>query len=215
MSFWDKLRRMLRRAGKRDAMRPKVASDTPNTETWTYPGAGIFYRCQLCGGIHEADQPDDFLDKVARCSATISASTQDLYRALQIPGEGGRWNIAPQEATFVFTRPGGEKCFADYGLIGSWNPETCSWLWAWHMPDFFDTHRPPETELTLVRRLREHGAQWGWQPLTEPLLYLGEPDSWHMADLAADLAGWPMVYRAKVNDSNYHYFAISRPVVAS
>ena len=64
------------------------------------------------------------------------------------------------------------------------------------MPDFFETHRPSETELALARRLREHGAQMQWQPLTEPLLYLGEHDSWHMADLAADLAGWPMVYTA-------------------
>ena len=214
MSVWGKLRRLLGLERRSSVAQPQPNAP-PQADTWVYPGEGIFYGCQECGAVHEITLTDTFNDKVAQCCADISASSQDIYETFHIVDEGGHWDISPQDAIFVFTRETGEKCFADYGLVGSWNPDTCSWLWAWHMPEFFGSDRPNDTELDLVRRLRAHGAAQGWKALTEPFLYINEHDSWHMADLAADLAGWPMVYRAKVNDKNFHYFAIARPVFAS
>jgi hypothetical protein len=81
-------------------------------------------------------------------------------------------------------------------------------MWAWDMPEEW----MPAPATAVARQLLDVGLKNDWDALTAPMLLINEHEAWHMAKLGAWIAGYPMVYRAMVNDHNHHYFAIDRPV---
>jgi hypothetical protein len=81
-------------------------------------------------------------------------------------------------------------------------------MWAWEMPEDW----MPAPAKTVAHQLRDAGLKNSWDALSEPMLLINEHEAWHMTKLGAWIAGYPMVYRAPVNELNHHYFAIDRPV---
>lgn len=173
-----------------------------------YDGTGIWFRCGTSGTLRPVDQTAAFRHLVEAQCREIGESSQRILRDLGIDDPATRWEVTPGQARFTFTRPDGRRCHARYGVVGSWNPETHSWLWAWDFP----TSWMPAPALRLARTLHAEGTARGWQALTEPVLYLDEHEAWHMARLAAHVAGYPLVHSARVNEKNRHFFAIDRPV---
>jgi len=75
----------------------------------------------------------------------------------------------------------------------------------------------PETHITDANRkapdlTRALGEAEDWPCLTTALLMLNECETWHLTKFAASLAGHPIVYRAKVNEKAWAYFAIDTPI---
>ena len=190
-------------------LKSKMGFGAVQNDAWgDYAGTGIWFDCPGCDTPHEADQPQAFTDLTeAQCTA-LGESSQEVYEAFDIGQPGGRWEVHPEQARFTFTRADGRQCHARYGVIGSYNQVTHSWLWAWAWP----AEWMPAPALGVAQDLLDFGLQKDWQPLTEERLRLNEHEAWHMTKLAAWNAGFPMVYRGPVNECNYHYFAIDRPV---
>ncbi|MBM7068943.1 DUF6882 domain-containing protein [Actibacterium sp. 188UL27-1] len=65
-----------------------------------------------------------------------------------------------------------------------------------------------------VTQSREVGEQKAWDILTNWMLLVDEHAAWHLTKLTAHLSNMSLVYRVKVNDANYHYYAIERRVWA-
>lgn len=170
-----------------------------------YSGEGIWWCCAESGRAHEVTDAG-FLDHLETLCVEIGRSSAAELEAFDLHRGDGRWQIHPEAAMFVFTTADGRRAAAEYGVIGSWNESSHSWLWAWGFPD--DWLEGPEAG--AARRLRAEGERRGWRAVTERHLLVNMHQAWHLTDLAAGVAGWPMVYRAKVNEANWHTFAIDR-----
>lgn len=175
-----------------------------------YAGEGIWRHCPECGGAHPIAEPAQFRSLLEQVGRDVSQTSQALYDSCDISKPGGTWQIDPDSALFRFTSPDGVRRYARYGMIGSYNRASHSWMWGWAFPEDW----MPGPARDLAHRLRDWGGAQGWQTLLEPTLTMNEFDAWHMTELAAHVAGYPMVYRAAVNDINLHYFAIDRPMRA-
>lgn len=177
-------------------------------ETPSYDGAGIWYRCRDTREMHRIDERPDFRALIEQQCAEVSTSSQVIYQEIGLAKPDGRWDVTPDQARFTFTERSGTQRHARYGVIGSYNPKSHSWLWSWAFPDGW----MPPAATAAASKLRQLGEEKGWKALTEPNLYLDEHEAWHMTMLGAHIMGYPLVYRGSVNDMNAHYFAIDRPV---
>ena len=172
-----------------------------------YDGKGIWVICPDCGNPHKVDETPEFRALLERLCTELGDSSRALYEEVHILGQG-RWDIDPETATFTFTDETGRRCHARYGFIASWNDTTKSWMWAWGLPEGWDM---PEACLGPVRKLHEHAQDAGWDAVTSRMLLVESHEAWHLTKLAAHVNDMPLVYSAKVNPDNRHFYALERP----
>ncbi|MEL6523846.1 MAG: DUF6882 domain-containing protein [Pseudomonadota bacterium] len=178
-------------------------------ERWgDYNGKGIWYICPDRNTPQPTAENDAFRWMLRGLCRKLSDSSNELYDRFGLLNRNGSWEVIPDQALFKFNNAAGQTCYARYGLVASWNENSHSWMWAWGMPEGW-VH--PKA-LSVAQETRRIGEERNWQALTERLLLVDENEAWHLTQLAADLSGLPMVYRAKVNEINTHYYAIDRPV---
>ena len=179
--------------------------DTPEQDPrWgDYDGEGIWFICPDCEASHEVTDTE-FLDQVSAACREIDATTKQLYDDFGFAEAGGSWDVDPDIPRFCMTMADGRRASGAYGVVGSWNEKSHSWLWAWQMDDEW----MPAPAKSAARHLKTHGDEHGWQITSARHLLLNENEAWHMTNLAAQAAGFPGTYRAKVNDINHHYFII-------
>lgn len=185
--------------------RKKRAQSQPERdERWgDYNGEGIWWICPDCENPHEVTD-EAFLREVQSTCSVISESSHRAYREFDLISSDGRWDIDPDTGIFTTTTGSGRRAHGQYGLVGSWNQKTHSWLWSWEMGDDW---MPPQAVRPALA-LRDKGQAAGWEITSAQNLLLNEEETWHITNLAADAAGFPTTYRAMVNDINHHYFII-------
>lgn len=167
--------------------------------------AGIELRCENCGGYHQAAENKAFEDLLRKSCTTISESTAMIYAEFQIVGPGGRWDVDPEFGLIRFTHESGAVACADYQFVGGWIEHSGSFLWGWDHP------QKTEVSTRQLEQVRAYGEANGFPVLTTPYLVVAAEDAWHLAKIAAHLLSWPGVYRAKVNDKSWSYFAFAQP----
>jgi len=178
----------------------------------TYRGEGIWSWCSESNTARELPRTEDFVDTLKWVGASYHASLPRLYRDFGLSESGGAWEVFPDHGLFKVTTGSGRSWFAEYGLVASWNHETHSWLWAWAFPR--DWQVPPPL-VAAAGRTCAVGHEMGWAPLAEPSLLVNEREAWALTALAAHVSELPLIYRARVNEVNMHYFAMSTPVWVS
>ncbi|SDE37358.1 hypothetical protein SAMN04488105_10381 [Salipiger thiooxidans] len=181
-------------------------------EPGSYRGEGIWSWCRESNIARELPRTEEFVDTLKWVGAGYHASLPRLYRDFGLSENGGAWEVFPDHGLFKVTTGSGRSWFAEYGLVASWNHETHSWLWAWAFPR--DWQVPPPL-ITAAGRTCAVGHEMGWAPLVEPSLLVNEREAWALTALAAHVSELPLIYRARVNEVNTHYFAMSTPVWAS
>ncbi|WP_299722410.1 DUF6882 domain-containing protein [uncultured Tateyamaria sp.] len=180
----------------------------PRMDRSDYDGDGMWRECLDCGTVHKIEESAQFRILIEQLCCEIGNSSDALYKEFRIGEPDGFWNVDPEKALFKFTQADGTTSFARYGVIGSYNQNTHSWLWGWGFPEDW----MPQSVLRIAEQCHDHCATQGWTPGTERMLLVNAHEAWHLTKLAAHVAGLPMVYRAAVNETNYHYFAMERPV---
>lgn len=185
------------------------ASSIPERdERWgDYNGEGIWYACADCGTLHQTEDDVGFHNLLEHLCAEIGEQSAALYETFEVGDPNGRWATVEDQGLFEFISPDGRKAVCDYGVVSSWNERTHSWMWGWGFPDEW-VH---EKALKPVNHAYDLALANGWQSVTERLLAVNEHEAWHLTKLVAHLNSMPMVYRARVNDINWHYFAMTRP----
>lgn len=176
------------------------------TSSETYDGEGIFLSCPDCHNYHRAPENAAFDAAIKTACAEVGDTTQQRYKEFGCLDPNGRWDMLPDEGIFYFTNADSPRCFGNFSLVGSWIAHTHSWMWGWNLPQITPaTRKAPDLA-------RAKGEAEGWPCLTNSSLLLNQEEAWHLTDLAASLAGYPMVYRAKVNEKAWAYFAIDELV---
>ena len=171
-----------------------------------YEGEGIWYACPGCGSLHKTEADPTFAEILKEASAQVGETTQSIYDAYQIGGGAGRWDTFEAEGLFKFTSPEGRVSMAPYGVVASWNESSHSWMWGWNFPDGWIENGA----LNQVRTVHDIGRDHDWQAVSEKLLAVNTNEAWHLTKLCAHLLNYPLVYRAKVNEVNWHYYAIGQ-----
>ena len=104
-------------------------------------------------------------------------------------GKSERWDFAQDTGELVFTFPD-QIVVAPAQIIGSFNSQDRSWLWAWANPSIRDSVKQDSI------KVREYGEQHRIQRLTTAGWQGEEADGWQMAALAGRLCGSNGAYRA-------------------
>ena len=171
-----------------------------------YEGQGVWAHCDDCGSIHEIEQSEDYRNLIVDLCRDMQEPMQKLYDEFEYL-KGGSWNVDRDRGLFRLTTLDGRVSVAPYGVVASWNLTTHSWAWAWALSDGM-VH---PAEAAACARLAKRAEKEGWKVALTSYLYVNEHEAWHLTNLAAHVNGWPLTYRAMVNDINYQYFAIGQP----
>lgn len=100
------------------------------------------------------------------------------------------WAVDQDAGTITFDHPGnGTRAVAPLQIVGTYNPEDSTWLWAWDHPSIVE---PLRAHAETVRR---YGAEHGIEELTSAKLTCGEEDCWRFAALACLLNEAQGAYR--------------------
>lgn len=110
-------------------------------------------------------------------------------------GTEEEWLLDQDAGQLTFKFPG-RSSITPVQIIGTFNTQSATWLWAWANPLIADHLKADSL------RLREYGEQWGIQRLTAPEWAAQESDCWYMAALACRLFGGHGAYRGPAADSH-------------
>ena len=104
-------------------------------------------------------------------------------------GDFERWDLVQTNGTLVFSDPlrGRAECPAQ--IIGSWEIEQSTWLWAWDNPSI-------ENDLKRdALRVKKFGEDNGIEQLIFPEWVISERDAWRLTALAVHLCNAQGAYR--------------------
>ena len=141
-------------------------------------------------GVGEAP---DFESLLRSSMEELMAKTQ-AHQTSWAFGSEEEWLLDQDQGQLTFKFPG-RSTNAPIQIIGTYNTESGTWLWAWANPLIAD-HLKGD-----ALALKEYGEQWSIPRLTSPEWPAQESDCWYMAALACQLFGRQGAYRGPAADS--------------
>ena len=100
-----------------------------------------------------------------------------------------RWDLNQDDGQLVFSLADGLKARTPAQIIGTYNTDDHTWLWAWDNPSIEDKLK------TDALRLRKYGEEHHVDRLTQRKWAGTEDDAWAMVALAVKLCGEQGGYR--------------------
>jgi len=142
-----------------------------------------------------APLPPDFptLQKVAIQELELKT---DAHRAVWGLDRIQRWNLSQDSGELVFSLAGGMKATAPAQIIGTFNTDDHTWLWAWANPSIDDKLK------TDALKVRKYGEEHHLDRLTQPKWVGKEKDAWAMVALAVKLCDEQGAYRGPAGPTN-------------
>jgi hypothetical protein len=100
-----------------------------------------------------------------------------------------RWDLVQDSGNLVFLLPDGFKAVGPAQIIGSYNSEDHTWLWAWANPSIDDKLKVD------ALKVRKYGEEHHIDRLTTRKWVGTEDDAWAMVALEVKLCGEQGAYR--------------------
>ena len=101
----------------------------------------------------------------------------------------GRWDLNQDQGELVFSFADGTHAVASAQIIGTYNSEDQTWLWAWANPSVDEKLKKD------ALKVREYGEKHGVERLTRAKWKGTEKEAWAMAALAVKLCEAQGAYR--------------------
>lgn len=127
---------------------------------------------RLFGGKREPSDPPDLRRQIEKAVNGLAAVTAAHDAAWHL-GEAD-WSLDQDVGNLVFTTPQGMRAVAPAQIIGTYNTQDGTWLWAWDHPSV----APPLTE--HARRVLAYGRERGYDRLTTRVLPCTENEAWEL-----------------------------------
>lgn len=139
-------------------------------------------------GQTETRRPADFstLQKVSIEELRLKT---DAHRRVWGLDKITRWDLSQDSGKLVFSLPDGLKAVCPAQIIGTYNSEDHTWLWAWANPSIEDKLKVD------ALKVRKYGEEHHIDRLTEGKWVGSEDDAWAMLALAVKLGGEQGGYR--------------------
>jgi hypothetical protein len=139
-------------------------------------------------GQAEPKQSSDFA-KLQKLSNEELKIKTDAHRRAWRMDKSLRWDLNQESGQLVFTLPEGMKAVCPAQIIGTYNTEDHTWLWAW-------ANRSIDEKLQVdALNLRKYGEEHHIDRLTGRKWVGTEEDAWAMTALAVKLCGEQGAYR--------------------
>lgn len=130
---------------------------------------------------------DDFQNLLDASMAELQLKTQ-AHKAWGL-GSFDHWSIDQEVGNLVFSMADGTTAVAPAQIIGSFNTNDNTWLWAWDNPSIVDALQIDSL------KLKAYGEKNGIEKLTMRKWTGTEDDAWSMTALAVKLCGAQGAYR--------------------
>src|SRR5215204_2613097 len=139
-------------------------------------------------GQGDMKPPSDFTALQKQSLEELQLKTQAHVEAWGLD-RISRWDLSQDEGELVFSFDDGIKVTAPAQIIGSYNAEDHTWLWAWANPSIDE--KLQEDAL----KVRKYGEEHRIERLTTRKWEGTEEDAWAMTALAVKLCGEQGAYR--------------------
>jgi hypothetical protein len=132
--------------------------------------------------------PADFA-KLQKISNDELKLKTDAHRAAWGIDRSQRWDLNQDDGQLVFSFADGIKATAPAQIIGTYNTDDHTWLWAWDNPSIEDKLKSD------ALKLRKYGEEHHIDRLTQRKWVGTEDDAWAMLALAVNLCSEQGGYR--------------------
>lgn len=106
-----------------------------------------------------------------------------------------RWDLSQGSGELVFSLPGGLKAVSPAQIIGTYNSEDHTWLWAW-------ANSSIDEKLQVdALKVRKYGEEHRNDRLTKAKWVGTEEDAWAMVAVAVKLCGKQGAYRGPAGET--------------
>jgi hypothetical protein len=100
-----------------------------------------------------------------------------------------RWDLNQDTGELIFSFADGTRAVAQAQIIGTYNSEDHTWLWAWANPSVDEKLKKD------ALKVQEYGKKHGIERLTKAKWKGTEEDAWAMAALSVKIGGAQGAYR--------------------
>ena len=135
-----------------------------------------------------APLPSDFAT-LQRLSVEELKTKTDVHRSVWGIDRIKRWDLNQEDGQLVFSLAEGMKATAPAQIIGTYNTDDHTWLWAWANSSIEDKLKSD------ALKLRKYGEEHHVDRLTQRKWIGTEEDAWAMVALAVRLCGEQGGYR--------------------
>jgi hypothetical protein len=135
---------------------------------------GVFNR--IFGGNKGPFDPPALRQEIEKAMNGLAAVATAHDRTWHL-GEAD-WSLDQDVGNLVFTTPQGTQAVAPAQIIGTYNTQDGTWLWAWDHPSV----EPPLAE--DAKKMLAYGQQHGYAKLTTRKLQITEAEAWELTALA-------------------------------
>jgi hypothetical protein len=136
----------------------------------------------------QSDFPSDFSTLQRMSAEELALKTQTHKEAWGL-GKIDRWDLSQDTGELVFSLPDGMKTVCPAQIIGTYNSQDQTWLWAWANPSIDEKLRAD------ALKVRKYGEEHHIDRLTKSKWKGTEDEAWSMAALAVKLCGEQGAYR--------------------
>jgi hypothetical protein len=146
------------------------------------------------GGVGDNGETPEFKKLLETSIADLQARTA-AHRAGWRLGESERWDLDQARGDLIFTFSDGVIVTCPAQIVGSFDTESGTWLWAWANPSIRDSLKRD------ALRIQDYGQQHKITRLTSAQWPCTEADAWAMAALACKLCDAHGIYRGPAGTS--------------
>jgi hypothetical protein len=139
------------------------------------------------GGGGRIPYPPTLQAQIEKAGHHLGALTEAHDEAWHI-GEAD-WSVDQDEGTIVFDAPDRLRAVAPVQIIGTYNTQRGTWLWAWDNPSVAPALAAD------AQRVQAYGRQQGFEILTTAKLTCPEEQCWELTALACLLCDAQGAYR--------------------
>jgi len=139
-------------------------------------------------GQNQSNLPSDFSTLQKMSIEELELKTRSHKEAWGL-GKIDRWDFSQDTGEMVFSLPDGMKAVCPAQIIGTYNSEDHTWMWAWANPSINEKLRVD------ALKVRKYGEEHSIDRLTKSKWKGTEEDAWAMTALAVKLCGEQGAYR--------------------
>jgi hypothetical protein len=146
---------------------------------------GLFDR--IFGGNKVPADPPALRQEIEKAMNGLAAVTTAHDRTWHL-GKAD-WNLDQDVGNLVFTTPQEMQAVAPAQIIGTYNTEDGTWLWAWDHPSVQPSLAKD------AKKMLSYGRLHGYAKLTTRKLQISEHEAWELTALAFMICGANGAYR--------------------
>jgi hypothetical protein len=147
-------------------------------------------------GSSQEQDPPELRQQIEKATYALGVATAAHNTMWQL-GEAD-WSLDQDAGKIVFTTPQGATAVAPAQIIGTFNTEDGTWLWAWDHPSVVPTMAEH------ARKVLVYGQEHGYARLTTRKLSCTQEQCWELTALAYMLCGANGAYRGPAGSAHVY-----------